>query len=245
MDWLKRRLEELEITAKEDGMNYVQYSTKWLADRIKEPTNYFTSVKKTDIKVGKFYFFFYDLLGKSTKMEKYSPILLIDQKKVKNKIIYFGLSFNFIPIKIRILFFNTFLNYFEEIINKNAEKKSVNLELPLEIDLETMIKLLKQINFTYAIRLFESDKLDKVYAISLLDVDKYLSTNSLIFTGVDEKKLGQIWLSKLKKGDDRIENFEEYLKKIKSNTEEVMDKVKKTEVAKKELDEINKKLNLA
>jgi len=218
-------LDKLYERQKNSNIPITEEATTWLVKNLKNPDNTtFKIVSPTDIKIGKIYFLFYDLDSalNSSKMEQYSPVFVIKTAFVQDKPILWGLNFNFMPERARIMYFDKIIDkFFKGIMNTNAEAKNINDIKPLDVTFNGVYKTLASIGFEYSIREYRMDLINKVFEINLNELDKYISINTEYFSGVDQKKLIEIWLSKIDNQEERynkirleiINNF-----KIMSNT---------------------------
>lgn len=149
------------------------------------------------IERGKFYFIFYDLQGKSSKLEKFNPLFVIDWYDDGKTRQMFGISLNFIPIAIRVVFFNLICNYNLNTIESNTNKILSKQESFSDITFGKMYKILQGIGFEWAIRKFDVKKINKVYAVSTNIMPKFITMSTAKFTNVDDGKLIEIWQKKL------------------------------------------------
>lgn len=157
-----------------------------------------------DVRMGMFAFILYDLAGKSSKMEQYSPVLLCDWRQVKTKRYIWGLSLNFIPATTRVVFFDALLERQQDLVNSNAGKDKLSQERPLGgITFDAMYSALQSIGYEYALRQFDYSLITKMYDVSFGFLDKFLTFDTSRFTGVGEDKLAEIWLSKIKEQEER------------------------------------------
>lgn len=157
-----------------------------------------------DVRMGMFAFMLYDLAGKSSAMEQYSPVLLVDWLQVKTQRYVWGLSLNFIPSNVRVVFFDQLLERQANLVASNAARSSVSKERPLQgITFDVMYKVLQSIGYEYALRKFDYSLITKMYEVSFGFLDRFLTFDTTRFTGVDEGKLMQIWLTKLKDQEER------------------------------------------
>lgn len=199
-------LDRIKILKDTEGSKVSENSTEWLLKRLQNPDKGFKAVSTKNMYVGKFYFLLYDLQGNSSKMEQYSPILLIDYRKVNTKILLYGLSINFIPQNIRLLFFDQFLDSFSNVFLPIDSKEKVgSSEKPLPINFATVFEPLDKIGFQYSIRELDASLINKSYEVSMQMLPRYLTVNTTILTGVDEQKMADIWYSKLKKREESLQ----------------------------------------
>jgi len=199
-------LDRVKILKDAEGVKVSENSTEWLLKRMQNPDETFKAVKAKNMYVGKFYFMLYDLQGKTSKMEQYSPILLVDYRKVAIKRLLYGISLNFLPQNIRLLFFDGFLNSFKNVfLPLDSKEKAGNAEKPLPINFKIAFDSLDKIGFQYVIREFDMDLVNKAYEVSMQQLPRYMTVNSTVLTGVDEKKMAEIWLSKLKNREESMQ----------------------------------------
>ena len=154
-------------------------------------------VSLSSMESGKLYFLMYDLSGKSSNMEKFSPILMLDILTKDNRKKLFGLSLNFIPVATRTLLFNTIANYNLDVLSKNKDVK-IDKEYPMnKINFPNIYNMLKDIGFEWAIREFELTYINKIYNISTNIMVEFVSMSTAKITKVDDGKLIEIWQKKL------------------------------------------------
>jgi len=160
-------------------------------------------VKLNNLRKGGFYFMFYDLDGKSSKMEKFNPVLLIDWFDMNNTRMVYAVSINFIPVSIRTVFFNNLLNFNLDVIEEN-NKLPFDKEKELEaINFTNIYKLLSTIGFEWSIRKFDIKKINKLYKVSTKSLQQFIIMSTAKFTGVDDGKLIEIWRKKIKEKEER------------------------------------------
>lgn len=141
-----------------------------------------------NISLGGFYFLHY--LDESNWMQ-YSPIFLVDFKKFENKIILLAINFNFIPLEVRVLIFDPYLN----------EKDFTNNNL-LNVSYESMYNILRKVGFEYALMEFDASRIKLVHKIKMDLLPRFLYHQHPINV-YDPNKLMEIWNSKVEKRDQR------------------------------------------
>lgn len=142
----------------------------------------------TNMFPGNFYFLhYYD----DSNWMQYSPIFLVDFKKLEDKIILIGVNFNFIPIEIRAQLFDKF------IIEEDIEK-----ERPLKVDFVGMYSELLKIGFEYALVEYNAKQIKFVHKISLHLLPRFLYHQHPIVK-YDPIKLMDIWKVKLETKEQR------------------------------------------
>ena len=160
-------------------------------------------INLTAIEKGKFYFMFYDLAGKSSKMEKFNPIFIIDWNNQDGTRYIYGVSINFIPVSIRTVFFNSLCNFNLDTVNKNTELETKQQYAFKNIDFANIYKLLRAIGFEWSIRRFDVKLVNKIYEISMNILPVFLTMSTAKLTGVDDLKLIEIWNKKITEQESR------------------------------------------
>lgn len=208
--------------------NYTNESTKWLFNKIRNTDNKFIKTNLSDLKIGSFYFMVYDKSGinKSSKMEQFVPFMIVDYNPNIDKRVLWILNLNFIPLNIKEAFFVNFLNNYDNILEANSKQKTINSELSLKnINYDNMFDETLQYGIDYSIREIRLELVNELYHISTDNLHLLTTLNTQLITGVDEKKLSEIWITKL-----RNENLEARLddKKIKSDYESIVKQLQET-----------------
>lgn len=161
------------------------------------------SISASNLNKGDFCFLFYDLQGKSSNMEKFSPIMVVDWFDYNNTRYLYGLSLNFIPINIKVNFFNMLFNNNLKLLEENI-KNSTDKQKPIKnIDFTNVYKLLFSIGFEWSIRKFDIKKINKTNLISTNIIKDFITMSTYKFTGVPDDKIIQIWKSKIVKQEER------------------------------------------
>ncbi len=159
-------------------------------------------INPASIDRGKLYFILYDLAGKSSKMEKYNPTFVIDWATIDRKRYLFVVNFNFIPIAVRVMVFNTIFNTdlkkFDDLDPSPDKQEAIS-----GITFGKVYKLLKSVGFEWAIRKFEAAKLNKTYVINFDKAKEFITMSTARLTGVDDAKLLEIWKKKITQQDAR------------------------------------------
>ncbi len=183
------------------------------------------SIDVTDIKPGYFYFLHY--LDDSNWM-KWAPVFITNYKKFSNKIIFFGVNFNMVPLEFRVLIFDKYM------IDANFEKNA-----PLKVNFEGMYKELMNIGFEYSLMEFNAIQIAAVHRIHMEMVPRFLYSQHPK-NKYDPNKLIKIWKKKLETRDLRHKEM------VGSVLEEFYnvgkDYQKKFEVLKGHIDRIQKSM---
>lgn len=247
---MSKLLDRIAQIRNEEGKDIAEKSSQWLVEKLQKPDDSVNPIALSDMHQGGFYFMMYDLAGKSSKMEQYVPMLLVDYKQVGNTKILFALSLSFIPLKIRLLFFDKLLANFEDVFTPIDSKSKIGAkEQPLSgINYHNVYKWLKTIGFEYAIREFDLRKINKVYEIQQNSLPRFLSIDTKKFTGVDDGKLAQIWETKLKTRDARekellkdiYSGFDKVEKTLNEGHKNFKEEMKNLQCAKNSLDDLSK-----
>lgn len=146
------------------------------------------SISVNDVYPGGFYHLHY--LDDSNWM-KYSPIFMTNFKKIENKIIIFGVNFNFIPLEVRAYLFDKYIT------EEDFEKDRL-----LKVDYNGMYSELIKYGFEYAIVEYNAIQIKLAHKISMETVPRFLISAHPL-NKYDPKKLFEIWESKLKDKDAR------------------------------------------
>jgi len=222
MAWLKSEIKKQFL--KESNSMYMNNS-RYIASLLE--TNKVFNINSNNTKIGEFYFIFYNLNSKLSKMEQIIPCIYlgeIDTIEGKKSLCF---SFNFLPVAIRTIFIDKILEkYDKNLIKNNLLEKNINDEKNYkELNFNYMYKALKSIGFEYAIREILTDKINKIFKISTKDLVKFITMNTYLFTNVPEDKLAQIWVNKLK---DKDEREKEFLKKLIGDFEKMTSEIQKS-----------------
>jgi hypothetical protein len=145
-------------------------------------------VQAKDIWYGRFYFFHY--LDKSDWM-KYSPVYVADFKKFGNKIILYCVNLNFLPLELRVAFFDNFM------IEQDFIKNDF-----LKVKMQEVYNKLRSMYFEYALMEFDASHIRMVHQIHLDILPRFIISGhpKVIY---DPKKLRDISTTKIKDSDKR------------------------------------------
>lgn len=205
--------------------NYTIESSKWLINKTKNNDINFKRKNITDINIGKFYFMKYDYnnINKSTKMEQNVPLLVVDYKpNIDNKVIYI-LNMNFLPQIIKEAFFSKLTNKYSEIFDYNENVENLEQEKKLPLNYKLLWDELIQFAFEYCIREIRIELINDLFEISTKHLHFLTSINTQYLTGVDDAKLNEIWITKLK--NESYNTRLEELMTIKTNYYKILEEL--------------------
>lgn len=159
-----------------------------LAIKVTKSDNDVKNIPLGKIQKGKFYFLHYK---DDSNWMKYSSVFVVDYKKVNNLIIIYGVNFCFIPIEIRGLIFDKFI-----------DEKMMNSDSSLTVDFQGMYNELRKLGFEYAIVEYNVAQVVLCHQIRLdyLPVFLYAQHPSATY---DPDKLMDIWSKKIEGRDQR------------------------------------------
>lgn len=207
IDLIKTIVEVIDNTS----TNHIEYSTKQLNNKIKTPDSTFYPIQYNQMKIGKFYQLVYDTDTKN-KMINYSPIYTINSLKTNVGVVVRAISLNFLPLKVRQEFFINLLKDASKLIERENKYDSVK-EIPLSIEYNKIYNNLKNINYEQSIREFVISKIKMCYEVSQSSIAEFICHDSRSYTGVGEKEIEKIQLSKLHKQKERErEMLQRYMK---------------------------------
>lgn len=146
------------------------------------------AVDPASMQIGGFYHLHY--MDDSNWM-KYSPIFTVDFKKFKDKIIVFGVNFNFLPIEVRIATFDKVMT------EENFEQDRL-----LSVNFEGIYKELQNFGFEYAIVEYNIAQIKLVHKIAMSVVPRFLYSSHPV-NKYDPGKLYGIWNAKISGRQER------------------------------------------
>jgi len=195
-DTIKKQFQEI-------GSNMYQVNAEYMTAGLNGHSEEIVPINMSNIQKGKFYFMFYDLSGKSSKMEKFNPLFVIDWTDQDSTRYLYAVSINFIPVSIRTVFFNSLCNFNIKTLGENTNKNTEEQKAFENIDFANIYKLLHSIGFEWSIRRFDSKLVNKTYEISMNILPTFLTMSTARLTGVDDQKLIDIWNKKIKEQEER------------------------------------------
>lgn len=183
--------ERVKLSLKVHGINMVDTFKKnclYFYDKYSKSSDEVSNIPIKNISSGGFYFLHY--LDESNWMQ-YSPIFLVDFKKFDNKVILLAINFNFIPLEIRVLIFNSYIS-----------KKDFDNDSLLKVDYETVYNILRKVGFEYSLMEYDASRIKLVHKIKLDLLPRFLYHQHPINI-YDPNKLMQIWNAKIDKREQR------------------------------------------
>ncbi len=160
----------------------------WFYEQYRKSSDDVKNINLKDLYPGGFYFLHYK---DSSNWMKYAPIFVADFKKFSNKIIIFGVNFNFIPMEVRVLIFDKFIK------PEDFEKNSL-----LSVTFQGMYNELMSVGFEYALMEFDALNIELIHRIHLDQIDRFFYSQHPKAT-YDPKKLIEIWKAKISNRDER------------------------------------------
>jgi len=227
-----------------NGSNIYNLNSKFISKCINENDNV-EKISIKDISKGYFYFMFYDLSGKSSKMEKINPLLIIDTFDTAGTRLIYAVSLNFIPITIRVLFFNNLFNYNLSVLKDNLNLNTMKQDPLSGVNFTNIYKLLYSIGFEWCIRKFDIKLINKIYKINTNILKEFITMSTSKFTGVNDNKLLEIWKKKINEQETRQKKLIQEMIKDFNSIENELNKnqlslTEKNEYLEKSLSLINK-----
>lgn len=169
----------------------VEESTEMIFELVlKKPNNQIKKSSKGILKIGKFYIIQYNYNGNKI----WCPILVIDDRyksDIQKRILY-AINFDYLPYRYKIIYIDKLFKMFNSIIEKNKinndNNSTVNEELPLKINFESIYLSLKNNgNFNYCITAFDYSKIigvDKgnpqIFGVSTTILSRFIFINTRI-----------------------------------------------------------------
>jgi hypothetical protein len=183
--------ERIKLSLKVNGINAVDAFKKnslYFLDKYSKSSKEVLNVPIKNLSSGGFYFLHY--LDESKWMQ-YSPIFLVDFKKFEDKIILLAINFNFIPLEVRVMIFDPYI-----------QKKDIDENRLLKVDYEFIYNLLRKFGFEYALMEYDASRIKLAHKISMDVLPRFLYHQHPINI-YDPDKLMQIWNAKIEKRDQR------------------------------------------
>ena len=163
-------------------------NTMYFFEAYKQSSKLILSVPLLKIQLGAFYFLHYK---DDSNWMQYSPVFVVEYKKLQDLIIIYAINFNFIPLEIRPVLF-------DKLITKNDIDK--NKILPVNYD--TIYKSLLKFGFEYALVEYNLSQIITAHKIDLSLLSDFLYSGHPI-NKYDPIKLYDIWRKKLESNQKR------------------------------------------
>lgn len=205
---------------------YYKNNTIYMYNAYNKPNEFCYPVNISDIVFGDFYFLYYK---DDSNWMKYSPIFTIEHKKFKGLDILISINLNFVPIELRVKFFDQFLSENDVINDKN-----------LKVDFKGVYTQLLKIGFEYGIVEYNIKQIVHAYKINKKILNSFL-VSSHPKNKYDPNKLMDIWQKKIK---DKEKRHQEIIKATLSDfysTEEAI--LNKYNVLSSHIKRIQKSIN--
>lgn len=120
-----------------------------------------------------------------------APVFVAEQKRFRDKIILMGVNLNFIPLEIRVMFFDKFID------EKTFEKDDY-----LKVNFQGVYNELRSLGFEYALMEFDVSKIIFAHKISMNALSSFLISQHPT-NKYDPKKIFEIWKAKIGKSAER------------------------------------------
>jgi hypothetical protein len=171
----------VEDLSKGDMVTFFKNSSAYMMDLYLKANKLCIPIPYGKMRIGQFYFMTYK---DDSNWMKFSPILLVDVKKVSNKIIAYGINFNFIPLEIRLQFLDKFISGLDDV----NQLSNINFQIAYS----NLIKW----GWEYAIVEYSVAQIDRCYQIDWEILPQFIcSAHPKV--KYDPKKLYEIWVAKL------------------------------------------------
>jgi len=203
---------ELLERSKLSKLVWSQYkeNSDYFAEKYEKSDDEVTSIPISKIEMGGFYFLHY---RDSSNWMQYSPVFTVSFKKVSNILILYAINLNFIPIDIRVEFFDKFMD------ERNFDK-----DLPLKVDFKGVYDELMRYGFEYGLMEFVLNNVLFVHKINMNSVPRFLYSGHPL-NKYDPKKLGEIQMAKKK---DRSKRHQEMTKLMMTDLIEINEEISET-----------------
>jgi hypothetical protein len=184
-------------------VDWKKASNDWFRNQLATPNNNFQQVTPSYLSKGSFYYMKYDLAGlnKSTRIEQYSIIFMVEYKPNIDEKIFWAINFNFLPSDIRRNFFLGLIdNKHDDVINANDKAKDWVAEQPIpNISYKRIISELARygIVYTKSVRAFRVDLINELYGISTKNIEKLISLDVRPISGMDDLGIAKVLSGKL------------------------------------------------
>jgi len=141
-----------------------------------------TSISPNSIQTGGFYFFHYK---DDSNWVRYSPVFVVAEQQFSNKKVFTAINLNFIPLEVRVGFFDNFM------LDTDFDQDKF-----LKVDGNGAKNELLKYGFEYALMEYNQAQMVMVHKINMSAVPRFLYSGYPI-NKYDPKKLYDIWKAKL------------------------------------------------
>ena len=143
---------------------------------------------------GKFYFLHYK---DDSNWIRYSPVFITERRRYESNILFRCVNFNFIPLEIRILFFDKYIKELD--FQQDVKKKGNHF---IKVKHEIIYRELEKLRLEYSIQPYNAAQIVTCHRIMMEDLPRFLYS-AHPKNKYDPKKLIQIWKTKAKNSDQR------------------------------------------
>lgn len=171
-----------------DIVDFYKNNTLYMVDKYTKSDDMCTSISVRDIIPGRFYFLHYE---DPSNWMRYSPIFVVDYRKINDLVIILGVNFNFIPLEVRSSFFDKFIS--EQDFQNNY---------PLKVDFKGVYTELLRLGFEYSIVEYNAIQIKLVHQINLELLPRFFYSSHPKNT-YDPNKLMEIWTKKIETKEKR------------------------------------------
>lgn len=189
--------ERFKLNKMVNAGNAVQYFKENSLDFFKSYTKSTEQVKAIPtrlIRPGKFYFLHYK---DDSNWIKWSPVFVTEEKKYESNTLFTCVNFNFIPLEIRILFFDKYIKELD--FEQDVKKKGNHF---IKVKHEIISRELKKLRLEYSIQPYNASQIVTCHRIMMEDLPRFLYS-AHPKNKYDPKRLIQLWKTKAKTSDQR------------------------------------------
>lgn len=184
----------IDLEKKQNPVQYFKDNSMYFLNQWKTPTDVLPE-SPARVFNGQFYFWFY---RDESNWMNFSPVFFVDMRKFNNRTIYYAINMNFLPLDVRVNFFDFFitnLNDETQMSNKVTFKGAYeNLLIPR---FKPSIP-----GFEYALVEYDATRIVSSYRIPISLWARFIYSQhpKNIY---DPNKLYEIWFTKLKTKQER------------------------------------------
>jgi hypothetical protein len=220
MGELLERIKLNNLVYGKDIFDNFKNNSLYFYEKYQKSDDLVTSVPFGSITFGGFYFFHYK---DESNWMKYAPVFTVEFKKFNNLIVIIALNLNFIPLEVRSLIFDKFID-----INDFEKDRD------LKVNYVGIYDELKKYGYEWALMEFNLSQMVSVHRINMQVVPRFLYAQHPI-NKYDPKKLYEIWHAKLSKRKERdievskvvLDEFYDLSKDISSNFDQLKGRIQR------------------